>query len=240
MTTRSLRLPAAVFIALVWLPSAAAAQALATDESAGPAVSAGTSLMFTSAYVWRGFQPTEGPAIQPSLWVTCGDMTVTSWMNVIASGGPGALNEHDLTIDYTRATGLWKFSVGYTNYFFPTASEGRFSDEFYGAATWSGPLHPVVRVSTDVGEGSGTYVSVGVSHTVTLGRLAATPSATLGYNHGQWVDGSGLSDLLLGVQVALPPIARRLSIAPFVSYSKSLRDEWFPSRAFAGATITIQ
>jgi hypothetical protein len=110
---------------------------------------------------------------------------------------------------------------------------------FVGAA-WSGPLSPTLRVYADVHEGSGTYVSAGVSHTLTIGSVAMTPSATLGYNHQQWVAGSGLSDLLLGVQLALPSVSRHLSIAPFVTYSKSLHEDWFPSKAFAGATISVQ
>jgi hypothetical protein len=232
------RLGAAFLAAFVFLPSAAAAQPASTDEA--PAFTSGASVMVASAYVWRGFQPTEGAAIQPSTWVKFGNLTISSWMNVIAAGGPGSLNEHDLTVDYTRSVGAWSLSAGYINYFFPTADSGRLSDEFFVGAAWTGPLSPTVRVYTDVHEGSGTYVSAGISHTLTIGAMTMTPAATLGYNHRQWVEGSGLSDLVLGVQMTLPSVSRHLSIAPFVTYSKSLHEEWFPSKAFAGATLTVR
>jgi hypothetical protein len=229
-----------------WTRPAAAAQLPASEPPSaqapgpGPTVtwSAGTSVV--SAFVWRGFVVADAPCVQPTAGIRIGNITATSWVNLIANGESQGWSEHDLIIDYTRAAGAWKLSAGYTNYYFPTAETGSVMHEFYVGAAYSGPTNPSVRVYQDVKVGDGTYVSVGVSQAFPLGasKWTATPAATLGYNNHQFVAGSGWSDLNLGVTVAVPA-SSHVDVAGSVNYSKSLRTEWFPSRAYVGLTVTV-
>jgi hypothetical protein len=219
----------------------AAQSAPAPDPPARPpAVSAGAIATVVSAFVWRGWVVADEVCVQPSAWITAGGLTLTSWVNVLPLSEGDSFTEHDLTLDYTWSVGRWALSAGYINYYYPTADVDRWTNELYLGADISVPLNPSVRVYQDVHRGSGTYVSVGVSHEVTIGAtgLSVTPSAVLGYNNGQWVEGSGWSDLSVGVLVAVP-LGRHADASASVSYSRSLNQDWFPSKAWGGLTVTV-
>jgi hypothetical protein len=219
-----------------------AAQSAPADSQPAnePAVSLGASATVVSAFVWRGWVVADGVCVQPSVWVEARGLTLTSWVNVRPHDEGDAFTEHDLTLDYTRSVGRWQLSAGYINYFFASNDVGRWSNEFYVGAAVPGPLNPSVRVHQDVHQGSGTYVSVGVSHEVAIGvkGLSLSPSAVLGYNNGQWVEGSGWSDLNMGVLIALP-LGRHVEASASVHYSRSLNEDWFPSKAWGGLTVSV-
>jgi hypothetical protein len=219
-----------------------AAQSVPADSQPArdPAVSVGASVTVVSAFVWRGWVVADGVCVQPSVWVEAGALTLTSWANLLPRTEGDVFREHDLTLDYTRSVGRLELSAGYINYFFASNDVGRWSNEFYVGAAVPGPLNPSVRVYQDVHQGSGTYVNVGVRHEVATGvkGLSLTPSATLGYNNGQWVEGSGWSDLNVGVLIALP-LGRHVDASASVNYSRSLNEDWFPSKAWGGLTVTV-
>jgi len=219
-----------------------AAQSAPDDSqpASQPAVSVGASVAVVSAFVWRGWVLADGVCVQPSVWVEAGGLTLTSWVNVWPHNGGDAFTEHDLTLDYTRSVGRWELSAGYINYLFASNDVGRWSNEFYAGAAVPGPLNPSVRVYQDIHKGSGTYVSVGVSHEVAMGAkgLSLTPSAVLGYNSRQWVEGSGWSDLSVGVLIALP-LGRHVDASASVNYSRSLNEVWFPSKTWGGFALAV-
>ena len=223
----------------VGAPTAAPSSA---PEAAAPApvVGWGASIPFVSAYVWRGFVVTDAACFQPTAFVSARGLTITTWFNVIASSDDAGWSEHDLVIDYTKPVGAWKLSAGYTNYYFPTVTDGHISNEFYGGVGWSGLLSPTLKVYQDVSVGNGTYVSAGVSQSVALGtsKLTMTPAMTLGYNNHHWVSESGWSDLNLGVTLTLPA-GTHMDIAASFNYSKSFQPGWFPSRGYAGITFVV-
>ena len=208
--------------------------------SAEPTVTWSAGATFTSIFVWRGFVVADAPSVQPSASMKIGNITATSWVNLIANGASRGWSEHDLIIDYTREAGAWTLSAGYTCYYFPTAETGRVSHEFYAGAAFSAPLNPSIRVYRDVTVGDGTYVSSGVSQALPLGdsKWSATPAVTLGYNNHLYVTGSGWSDLNLGVTLARPA-GSHVDVAGSFNYSQSLHTEWFPSRAYFGVTVTV-
>jgi len=222
-------------------PVPALAQSAEGGGTARVPLTAGASVSAVSAYVWRGFTLVDEPSYQPTAWAAMGNLTVSSWFSLSAPAeAQGSVDEHDLSIDYTRSVGAVRLSVGYINYFFPTAETGRFSDEFYAGIARPGLLNPFVKVFADVHQGSGTYVSGGVSHSVAVASVSLTPTLALGYNHQQWVEGSGFSDLNVGVQAAWTSPGGRLAVAPFVNYSRSFNAEWFPSKAYGGVTVTVK
>lgn len=101
---------------------------------------------------------------------------------------------------------------------------------------------PALRVYHDVHVGSGTYVSLGASHTYALPwrDAALTPSVALGYNHRQWIDDSTFSDLALGLKARVPTPLPRVALTPFVTWSRSLATAHFPSRFVYGVGMSVQ
>jgi len=204
-------------------------------------VSAGTDIVATSAYIWRGFVPTDAFSIQPNTWVRIGHLTVSSWSNVARRRVGGPLTEHDFTVDYSRPVGRFVVTAGWINYVFPPAETGRHSNEIYGGVSHTSYLNPTVRVYRDVHEGSGTYVNVGLAHEYAPGDgVTVTPNVAVGYNDNLWVDASTFSDAAFGVKVKVPTPFEHLAVAPFITFSRSLARDRFPSRVYGGFGLVMQ
>jgi len=220
--------------------STAQASPVPDAAAADPVVEWGASIPFVSAYVWRGFVVADAACFQPTASVAVRGLTITTWFNVIAGSDDAGWSEHDLIVDYTLPVGGWTVSAGYTNYYFPTITDGKVSNEFYGGVGWSGLLSPTVTIYQDVSVGAGTYLSAGVSQSFPVSKSGITiaPAATIGYNHHQWVAGTGWSDLNVGVTVTLPA-GKHVDIAASFNYSKSLQPDWFPSRGYSGITFVV-
>ena len=203
-------------------------------------VTKGADLVGSNAYLWRGFVPTDAFSVQPNLWIKVGDLTVSSWGNTSRPTGNGLLTEHDLTVDVTRTRGRYVVSAGWINYLVPGVDTGRYSNEFYAGVSHASFLTPTLRVYHDVQVGAGTYVNASVSHEFAVGRLLATPSVAVGYNRHQWIAESTWSDAVMGLKVKLPTPSKRLTIAPFLNYSRSLARDLFPSRFYGGLGVSVQ
>ncbi len=239
--------PRAVAVSLMLAASAGApvhAQGRAEearDAPKGMAVSVGAEFLFSNTYVWRGFEPVHAPSLQPSLWVTVGDLTVSSWLN-LSTGRPNGrmLTEHDLQVDYSVASGRFTWSAGWINYVFPDVRTGRYSNEFYGGVSWDGPVTPTVTVYQDVQEGAGTYVSAAVTRAIDLSATGITlsPSLSVGYNRHQWIDVSVWSDAVLGLELAIPLPRQRVTIVSVLNYSKGLARGLFGDHFYAAVGVS--
>jgi hypothetical protein len=220
----------------------AAQKGEAAVAPAEPSIGLGANLTFASAFVWRGFVLTTTPAAQPSAFVTVGPVTVTSWVNVDRPGaGQWSFTEHDFTVDYSRAVGPVTLSAGWTNYFFATET-GRHSNEFYGGIAGGGYLNPALQVYTDVQQGNGTYAVLTVSHEypVSAKGVTITPTASVGYNHHQWTEFVGFSDVNVGARLSWPLPVARLAIQPWVNYSFGLKASGLPSRFYGGVSLAVE
>lgn len=207
----------------------------------GTTVSGGSDILLTSAYIWRGFVPTDAFGVQPAAFVKFGDVTVTTWSNVARHQQAGSYTEHDLTVDYTKAFGAWSISAGWINYTFPTAESGRISDEAYLGFAHASFFNPSLKVFQDFEAGSGTYVNGGVAPVLKVtDAVSVSPSFAIGFNHHQWTDLSGFSDAQVGVKVNLPSPAKRLSLAPFVNYSKTFDERIAPSKVYWGLGLSLR
>jgi hypothetical protein len=60
-----------------------------------------------SIYVWRGLALSDGAVLQPSVWVSRSNFTLSGWGNFVLNKEPnqGQFNEFDLVISYR---GIWK------------------------------------------------------------------------------------------------------------------------------------
>lgn len=215
----------------------------ATDgaEARGFRPSFGGSLTIASAFVWRGFVLGADPALQPSVWAEIGPFTVTSWSNTyVPSPGHVRYSEHDLTVDYAREVHGTTVSFGWTNYAYPHETTGRYSNEFYAALAGGGYLTPKLQVYHDVNEGDGTYVMLAVSHEYAVrSNITLTPLVSLGYNHHQWTDRVGFSDVTAVVTGSFPTPVPHLALQPFFGYSCGLEVTIFPRRFYGGVTLAV-
>jgi hypothetical protein len=205
-------------------------------------IAAGADLAVASDYLWRGFLENQTISVQPNLWMTVGDFTVSSWMNASRVGPNGrSLTERDLTLDYTHAFGSWTLSGGWINYTFVDVSVDRYSNEFYGSLAYAGYFSPTLHVFQDVQQGSGSYVSVGVSHEYSIwrGGVTLSPQMSLGYNRRQWIDASTMSDANVGLTLSVPLMGDRLRVAPAVNYSKALDKALFDDHLYWAVTLSV-
>jgi hypothetical protein len=168
---------------------------------------------------------------------------MSSWMNASRVGPNGrSFTERDLTIDYSRTIGAWALSAGWTNFTFVDVSVDRYSNEVYGSITHESYLSPAFHVYQDVHQGSGTYVSVDVSHEYSLWRAGVTlsPAVSIGYNQRQWIDESTFSDAPLGLTLSVPLMGDRLRVAPAINYSRSLNASLFENHLYGAVTLSVR
>jgi hypothetical protein len=204
-------------------------------------LSVGADVTVTSAFVWRGFVLHDNACLQPDLWVTVGDLTVTSWLNVRSGvAADNHVNEHDLTVDYSRDVRRLTLSAGWTDYRF-FGNESGHSDEFYLGVRADVFLQPGVQVYRDVGQGDGTYVSLSASQDWPIGRhTTGTAQVAVGYNNHLYIDVSGFSDIGITLRLTLPIPSARMALQPTLTYSRSLMPELFPSRLFGGLSVAFK
>ncbi len=57
---------------------------------------------FNSVYVWRGFAWSDGAVLQPSVWISYSNFTLTGWGNFVLNkeANQGQFNEFDLFVSY--------------------------------------------------------------------------------------------------------------------------------------------
>jgi hypothetical protein len=204
-------------------------------------LSVGADVGVTSAYVWRGFVLHDSACLQPDLWVKLADLTVTSWVNVRSGvAADNHVNEHDLTVDYSRDVRRLTLSAGWMNYRFFGNESGQ-SNEFYAGVRADVFLQPGVQVYRDVGQGDGTYVSLSATEEWPIGtRATGAAQVAVGYNNHQYIDVSGFSDIGMTLKLTLPIPSTRMALQPAVTYSRSLMPELFPSRLFGALSVAFK
>ena len=189
-------------------------------------------------YVWRGQNLTDEPAFQPGLSASYGGLTVSVWGSMDTTninGNSGDFSEIDYSLDYSgdlfEGVG---YSVGAVYYDFPgTATPD--TTEVYWGLSFDLPLSPSVTVYHDVDEAEGTYIALGLGHSIEkIGEIAdGVPvglelGASLGwgdsdYNLFYWgVDNSKMNDLTLSLSLSMEIVG--WSVAPSLNYVTLLSD----------------
>lgn len=191
-------------------------------------VSVGVTADFNSKYVWRGINVVDDWVFQPGVSVGYMGFTGGIWGNLDLTdenGNSGEFTEVDYTLDYSgQITDMIGFSVGAIYYDFPnTGFDG--TTELYGGINFDVLLSPSITVYRDVDEVEGTYVSLGVGHSLELPEsvpFGVDLGASLGwgdedYNIGYWTtDSSELNDLALSA--AFPFEVGPVTVTPAVTY----------------------
>jgi hypothetical protein len=201
-------------------------------------VTLGSEVVAVSEYIWRGVRMT-GSSVQPTTWVRIGDLTAYSWFNAV-NRGPDRVTEHDLTVEYSRTLRGTTIAAGWINYWFSAPVYGANTNEIFAGVSLSGPLNPSIKLFQDLQAGSGTYVNTAVSHSFPVARrMIVTPSASLGYNHRQFISESTFSDANLGVRLSLLGGIDKVALVPFMNYSRALNRRLFDDHFYGGVGLAV-
>ncbi len=200
-------------------------------------------------YIWRGQNLADDPVIQPGASVSIGGLTAGIWGNLettSVNGQRGEFTEYDYSLDYSADVPFIdgvSYSVGVIHYYFPSAGD---TTELYWGFGFDLPLSPSVSVYHDVDDVDGTYVSVGIGHSIeNVVELApgipvgVECSVSLGwgsasYNKAYWgtaADSAQLNDLALSV--AFPIDVHGWSVVPSLNYVALVDDDVRSTDAFS-------
>lgn len=181
---------------------------------------------FNSNYIWRGFDlnPSHKPVIQPSItfnFEECG-FGVNIWSSF--SFEDKNTNELDFTVFYNfKTTENLSLSAGFINYGWYFSSNFDFKEnttqEIYLSIGFPNMfLSPGISVYYDINNGKGLYLLGSIGYSMKISdKYSLDISTAIGYNGGQWISGSGLSDI--NISLAVPLKFGKLSLTPTVNYT---------------------
>ena len=209
-------------------------QALKAEDQ----VSIGTSADIFSSYVWRGQNLVDDWVLQPGASIGYKNMTASVWGNLDLTdenGYEGAFAEVDLALDYSGkvpGVDILGYSIGVINYDFPVCGAGDDTWEIYWGFSLDVPASPSVTVYHDVDEAKGTYISLGIGHSIEIdpeAGIGVDLGASIGwgsggYNEFYWGPAkSAMNDLVLSA--AIPFEVAGYTVTPSVNYVTLMSDE---------------
>jgi len=137
------------------------------DEEEKPTADVSISLM--SQYIWRGQELSrDSLIIQPSLTIGYRGFAANIWQNIDTdywdtTDDVDNLNETDITLSYGHDFGNFALEAGYIWYSLDVADD---SHEIYASATLNTLLSPTLTVYREFAHYPGTYITLGVSHSI--------------------------------------------------------------------------
>jgi hypothetical protein len=193
-----------------------------------PSLGFDISADYVGKYIWRGQNLQDDGAFQPSVNLAYGKFSANIWASTELSkinGNSGEITEVDYTLDYSDALceGIG-YSIGVINYVFPNTGVED-TTEIYAGLSFDTFLSPSITLYHDVDEAKGSYVSVGIGHTVekVIGDVPADISASLGWGSGSYndyywgVNKSKANDL--AISIAFPvELENGWSLTPSLNY----------------------
>ena len=191
---------------------------------------------YYSKYIWSGQNLSDDSVIQPGASVSMFGLTASWWANIETTrinGNSGEFTEHDWSLDYSGdIPGLdgIGYSVGVIHYSFPSANPTNTTEIYWGFGL-DLPLSPSVTVYHDIDEAEGTYVSLGLSHSIEefavvlddipvgLELGASIGWANRTYNKFYWGDTANANRFNdLAFSISFPFEVYGLSLTPSLNY----------------------
>ena len=194
-------------------------------QAAGPLTVTDVGLDANSAYVWRGFEIADKPALQPTMTVALNNtpFSLNAWGSMVVQDRSTfeAADEVDLTLtgEHSAAWGARQvdLSLGGVLYTFPKAPEGaKRSAEVFATATLASTLAPGVEYWYDFDQFDASYVSLGLGPSLPISRthsLEVAPSVGWGDADGSF----GFQDVTISTSTNLSWSG--LTFRPTVGYS---------------------
>jgi hypothetical protein len=199
---------------------------------------------FYGKYIWRGQNLSDDPVFEPSISASYQGLTASVWGNMDLTninGNSGDFSELDYSLDYSGAMpgieGLG-YSIGVIYYDFP-GTDLPDTTEVYWGLNLDLPLSPSITVYHDVEEAEGSYVSLGLTHSIEkIGELGSDLpvgmeiGAGLGWGSGSYnkyywgTDQSKMQDL--SFSLSFPMEVMGWMVSPSLNYvtllSNDIRD----------------
>lgn len=157
--------------------------ALTTIAVAG--VTGGMETDANSRYVWRSIDQGYGPVLQPSVWGSLSNLTLSLWGNVAATG----LTELDPALSYSAEWRGFSFEPSFACYLYPAEPDPFGTAELsLNVARPLGPLEVFTDHSLDVvGYPGAYYGDIGLSFERELtSSLSGGASASIGWASAQF------------------------------------------------------
>lgn len=198
-------------------------------------IGAGAEVDAVTRYVWRGLALSSGPALQPSAWLSCGNVSVELWTNVLLRDEQPLqrLSAIDPSVSYARAFRHFKVEASFTGYWQSEAAQssrgGAASQppssaaasqhsstaeaELKLSALW-GPLRIVTAHAIDIDAEPGAYFgTLGVELRERQGPLGLRVFTEVGwanapFNRSYWGAGSGAMAALSGPRLDVSRVDR--------------------------------
>ncbi len=143
---------------------AVGAEPAAEDSATTPEPRVEWSLTYASRYAFQGIDFSDGRAVvQPWAAVHAGPVTGTVWAN--ANQARHHVDEVDVGVLAPWSAGTWSGDAGWLYLGYPNRDWAP-TQELVVDVAGEVPLAPTLTVHWDVIEGTGTYATIGVSHTV--------------------------------------------------------------------------
>lgn len=124
------------------LPTLLLLPALALAEEPVPLapgvdVSAGVQIDAVSRYLWRGMYASDGPALQPTVWLGLGDVSFSAWSNVNLTGMDSpAFSDLDLTLSLSQTHEAFTFDPAVVLYLYHGQPDLEPTAELLGDFGW--------------------------------------------------------------------------------------------------------
>jgi hypothetical protein len=199
-------------------------------------------------YIWRGQNLSDDPVFQPGLSIGYGGLTASIWSSMELTNINGYNNEFteiDYSLDYSDdmpgMNGVG-YSVGLIYYDFPNTTVKDTTEAYFGFS-FDLPASPSITFYHDLDEAEGTYISLGIGHSVEQVfelspdvPVALDIGATLGwgsasYDKYYWdTEQSKINDLVLSI--SFPFEIEGLTITPSVNYVTLLSDDMRDTDAY--------
>jgi uncharacterized protein (TIGR02001 family) len=178
-----------------------------------------------SQYVWRGFAFSDKSVVlQPSLTVSYQGFAANLWGNLDTDEvglDTANWNETDMTVSYDGAAGKIGYGVGWIYYNVDGAAD---TQELYATISVDTLLSPTLTYYTDIAHLPGSYVTLGISHSLPVAEgLALDFGAQVGYLDDE-ADYSELHDGVLSASMTFA-LNDYVSLTPELYYSLALSSE---------------
>lgn len=173
-----------------------------------------------SRYIWHGLDfSNQKPVLQPEVIVSLSKISAIFWFNYDFQTF-NAVNEYDMTLQYTDTLGPVGIKFGYSSFTYPHRGWPD-SKEVWIQGSYNGGLNPVLNIHDDFGSENGWYSSLGISHDFDLPIGTLAPSALLHY-HAHCYGGTGFPSAEFDLADAVS-IGKATASITF-SYYRALKD----------------
>ncbi len=229
-----------------------------TASAEEEAPSADVSVSFSSKYVWRGYELSDGSiVIQPSMTVGYKGFGFNLWGNLdtdqdeaLFGTDGGNWNETDMTLSYDGSAGMVGYSLGYIYYALDGAVD---TQEIYAGVSLDTIAAPSLTIYRDFDEYEGWYVNLAVGHSFAItddisldvgghvSYLTADDAATLADPDDPTSEYSDFHDGLVSISATIP-LTELISVTPELYYSFPLgsdADEIIDDHIYGGVTLSM-